>query len=207
MLLSIILNVWEETDVFRFMLQLYSFIYYSKNMYDYYRLIKDCLDGWRRGKYTCKSYHKLFINYNFKQYTFDKSKVEILLAVDHNSKIPIVDVFDKWANKYLTHKQIVYGKYGISTLRNVAIKVCRGDYIIFRDDDDLSSPICRILNQCAELKRLGVGSNNLAYQKFIPSYTDITELYDYFHHFQKKPTIAIFKDSIKKPTRTNKHIQ
>lgn len=197
MLLSIILNVWEETDVFRFMLQLYSFIYYSKNLYNYYNLIKDSLDGWERGKYTCKRYHKLFSNYNFKQYGFNKSDVEIILAVDSKTKIPIVDEFNKWANKYLTHKQIIYGKYGISTLRNVAVKVCRGKYIIFRDDDDLSAPICRILNQCKELSKIGFGTNDLSYQKFIPAYTDVTELYNYFHYFQKKPTIAIFKDSIK----------
>ena len=207
MLLSIVINVWPGTDVFRFQLQLLSLLYKTRAIDNYHHLIKEELNGWERNKFDCSDYHQMMRHYGFKRCHYNKKQVEVILAVDGSKRCSVVDIFEDWARINLSNYQIIYGNCnGLSATRNAAMQIFKGKYLIFRDDDDLSAPIRSLLQECRRLDELGVGTNDTTYQKFIPATDHVTELYSFLHSVQRKPVIAVFKNSIKlRNTRSTIH--
>lgn len=198
MLLSIVINAWPGTDKYRFRLQLETLTHDTIDVNNYFLMCKDLLNGWDRNKFEIPSdnFKSTFKQYNFTVANFDSDDVEMILAMDSYDENEIEPIFKSWCDEYnIKNVQVVKSKLGLSGMRNLAMQVFKGKFLIFRDDDDFSASIGKLLNQCRSLNFMG--NKDWSYQANIPSYKIITERWKYFQQYQKKPTIAIMMDGMK----------
>ena len=197
MLLSIVINAWPGTDLFRFRLQLETLTHDTADVNNYLNLCKDVLNGWDKNKFTIPDdkFASIMTKYNFNRTEFDTDNVEVLLAIDAKDKSAIEDEFEDWCSTYSINHKVIRAKLGAAGMRNAALQIYDGDFVIFRDDDDFSASIGKLLNQCKALDFMG--GNSLGYQKQLSRYDIITERWKYFQYNQKKPTIAIMMDGMK----------
>lgn len=208
MLLSIAINIYPGTDLYRFALQLETFVWKAEEIKCYELLARELLEKWDRNvfKIPKDNFASAFKRCNFKRLKTTKAiseQIELILACDGNESKASkhINVFKDWCkrNGIENHSVITMeeGGHGPATLRNMAMQVFKGDCLMFRDDDDFSAPIASLLNQVIALQKRGFGDNNPSYLDSIPAYDHISELNDYFLKNQHHPTIAIFEDGIK----------
>ena len=150
MLLSIVVNAWPGTDKFRFRLQLETFMYDTSNNINYLNLCKELLEGWEKNKFSIPedNFKSAFEKHQFHKVDFNHNDVEVILAIDTTDGSEIEDIFKSWCNDYDINNQILRAKLGVAGMRNVAMQEYNGEFIIFRDDDDFSASIAKLLKQC-----------------------------------------------------------
>lgn len=200
-ILSVIINAWPGTDLFRFRLQLETLIYRSERKEDYFKLAVDLLGGWEKNKWKVPGdkFKKQLLSHHFHMEKFEPNSVEVILAFDSTtSDSPVVDEFHDWAKNYNCQDRVrvIAEKRGISGMRNLAIAESKGDYVVFRDDDDFSTSITALQRQCASLELMNFGKNgDYTFPRF--RYNHVREYRDAVLRLQKYPTIAILEDSIR----------
>lgn len=211
-MLSIVLNTYIGTDLLRFSLLLHTLVYdvnssKHSHSYIYAQLTKNLLNGWAPGIGEQKKSlsHKIVSEMerlNCSRLGFKSDQVEVLLIVDGgngNEPVYLIKEFKRWAQTYKVArtKIVLVPKIGLTACRNIAIKKTTGKFVMFRDDDDYSAPIAKLLEQVYTFASIGAGTNDLSYWTHVPSYNSIQELRHYFEYYQKKPVIAILADGIK----------
>lgn len=207
-MLSIAINIYPGTDLYRFRLQLETLVHETDDVNNYLYLCKDLLNGWEKNKFEIfeDKFESKFIEHNFIQSKFDPELVELILAIDvtKDSKINADKHEEEFINfchdNSIRHFQIIKNsniKLGVSGMRNMVMQIFKGDYLMFRDDDDFSQSISKLTNQCIELSKLNFGKNDQKYQKHLPTYNHISEMYDYLNKHQKYPTIAILMSNVR----------
>lgn len=208
MILSIAINIYPGSDLYRFALQLETFIWKPEDVKNYESLARELLEKWDKNvfKIPKDNFISAFERCHFKRLKTTEAiseQIEVILACDGNESKATehIKVFKDWCqrNGIVNHSVITMeeGGHGPATLRNMVMQVFKGDCLMFRDDDDFSAPIASLLNQVISLQKRGFGDNNPAYLDSIPKYDHISELNDYFIRNQHHPTIAIFEDGIK----------
>ena len=198
MILSVIINAWDGSDLYRFRLQLETFLYRPRDPSKYLELCKVLLDDWEKGEFEIPEdlFENTFKNLGFERTRPEAPEVEFVLALDgvksENSKIR--EEFEKWLVENDLRGSVISGvKLGVAGMRNLGIQKSVGEFVIFRDDDDFSMDIASILAQCRELKKMNFGRNK-PYGTPTNEYTHVLERRSQMLSFQKYPTIAIFED-------------
>ena len=75
----------------------------------------------------------------------DSSIIEILIVLN-GPRDPYWQELSDFISKYANMKLLFCAERGVSNARNIALKIAKGEYVIFIDDDDLVSPnLCRKL--------------------------------------------------------------
>lgn len=204
MLLSIVINAYPGTDLFRFRLSLELYIYSAPSPKNYEKLTRDLLNGWDKGifKIPDDKFESILTSYGFSTQKFNPDNLEVILAMDGSTSdsLKIIREFKDWCSTYSIHQtQIITSdeKRNLSTLRNVAMQTFTGEMLMFRDDDDFSAPFSLLLKQAEILKSEGFGCNDQNYWNKIPAYNHVSELETFFMKHQTKPVIAILVDGMK----------
>ena len=198
MILSVIINAWDGSDIYRFRLQLETFLYRPSDPSKYLDLCKILLDGWEKGKFEIPKdvFENTFENLGFERTRPEACEVEFILALDgvKTEYSKIREEFEKWLIENDFRGSVLSGvKLGVAGMRNLGIQKSVGEFVIFRDDDDFSMDIASILAQCRKLKKMNFGKNK-PYPTPTNQYSHILERRSQMLEFQKYPTIAIFED-------------
>lgn len=200
-LLSIVFNVWSGSDVYRFALELETLLWSCRTKECYLRLCRETLQRWEKNKFTIPNdyFSSAFTLAGFHPLTFEIDELELILAHDGNADgSRIKDIFDSFCSRNEIKSQCISGeKLGVAGMRNLAMQVFKGEYLMFRDDDDYTAPAALLLEYAHKLKNIGFGTNNTSYWSNLPEYDNIRQRFEYFHKYQIKPTIAIMLDGIK----------
>lgn len=156
-MLSVVINAYPGTDQFRFRLGLETFLY---DPGDYFNLCRNELNGWSKQAFNDHPCPKLTY-YGFKKAEFDHKRIEMVLALDSTSECEISHIFKSFCEANdLRYKIVTMAEYkplnidhkpapGVALMRNVAIQVSSGDFLVFRDDDDFSCSF-RFMLQCCD---------------------------------------------------------
>ena len=199
MILSVIINAWSGSDLYRFRLQLETFLYRTAEPSNYLELCRTLLDSWERDSFAIPSdaFRKTFESLSFERVLPSADDVEFILAVDDsaNGRAEAVErTFKEWITTNGLNGFIVGGaKLGVAAMRNIGIQRCSGDFVVFRDDDDFSTAIVNLIEQCRQLKKLHFGENK-PYSLPTEHYNHVLEHRSRLLKLQRYPTIAILED-------------
>ena len=202
-LLSIAINVWPNTDVYRFMLLLGTYLHRPSCIDDYFH-IAEVLNGWKPRERSVPSdrFESLFIENHFERIIPSKpDELELILAMDGREEKPVIEpLFVEFCESISVHCQIIHNsKVGVASMRNLAMQTFRGEYLMFRDDDDFSACLEDLYLQALKLKELGLGTNGMDYWKSVMhhEWTDVYQLQRELWKYQRKPVIAMLMTNIR----------
>lgn len=210
--LSIVINTWSGSDVYRFRIQLETLMFGTSNYRNYLELCKCLMNRWDRGiteledesilsKLPC-----VFERFRFQFFPCDTSNFEIIIANDGEMSPKLEKCFESFCEKYdIRNKQIIKTKAQgyVALMRNLAFQLFRGEAILFRDDDDYSAPIHFLLKDYSNLEKLNFGKNGTEYWDEIEAwllkrdFTKPVDLYNEISKHQKHPTIASYMNCFK----------
>ena len=208
-LLSIAINVWPGSDFYRFALLLETYVYRPSKIEDYMGLAH-ILNGWNPRERTIPDDHfkSVLLENNFKRVVPSKpDEIELILAMDGDIKnapvemnLKMEEYFINFCKSIKIHYQIIHkAKIGVCAMRNAAMQTFRGDYLMFRDDDDFSACLEDLHKQAIELKKLGMGTNDPSYWNTIlnKQYDDVFQLQRDLWRYQKKPVMAMLLTNVR----------
>lgn len=201
-MLSISINIYPGTDLYRFRLQLETLVHETSDPNNYFHLCVDLLNNWDKNKFEIPNdkFASKFKEHNFSNSTFNHDEIELILAVDGKSKIHEDEFISFCKMNEISNYQIINNsniKAGVAGMRNFVMQTFKHDYLMFRDDDDFSNSISKLLDQCKELKKMKFGENDKEYLNHLPKYSNIQEMFNYLNKYQKYPTIAILMESMR----------
>lgn len=208
-LLSIAINTWPGTDFYRFALLLETYIHRPTSINDYLELSR-ILEGWipRERKVPSDKFRGDFSDHNFTRVLPSKpDELEMILAMDGDINNAPVEMNKELENYFIDfcksiniHYQVLHkSKIGVCGMRNSVMQTFKGDYLMFKDDDDFSACLEDLYIQAKKLKELGMGTNDPSYWDIIlnKEYLDVFQLQRDLWKYQRKPVIAMIMTNVR----------